>query len=725
MVQIWPTDDNFSQAGTDFTYPNRYVRFDPGSVTYPDGVLIASAPGDMVSLATSTGYGAANIVRTVAARNTASSFYARTPIFSDGEVTASFERVTRAGAISGSTLSRLAVYGRVNKSAFNLVSVDGEYIDEYLDRPDCIEFAFIKGTFLTPADCYFVVGYYTAGVYTTLGEIRVEDWATATLAVSPGLSYYEMSRLRMVMSGTSIKCYIKPKNGYAVPTTAPVRTVDGEIEVFSVFAPISSGYAGVGIPGMWQTATWTGGHAVDWFQVKTGGSIMFRDEFKRAAVFGAHVVDPFPPLPTAGVFRSIAGAYSGDGASDSYGAGSAHPFLVKPYIGLMHGVSSEIHIGRSIPASFADPGYQSANYGFMYDTHDFGVYPQRRQLDFEFNSGGGASCGIILRGWVLTGQPEPRLRDLPTTPDDVVWDPLAASGVITPYGKEGYCCIITHDALAATPWLLRILRFVHQPPGSNHTFPTTVATADLALFSLVVGVTIELDFEVRNFNALPDGSGGNLAMRVAVDGVGVDLIAEDLPGLSFQDGWLYDLSAPPSLYTNTMSGMFAETYVDWASTTADHVVLNRWQHLALSDPPVTTDPEQPSVALEAEDYGKTGTFSSPIDWQVKEERNRSMREMRTEAHYRYKSPIGSRVRRSWSLTSSGITDDELTTIIQFIESHKGPEIPFDWYRADTGGTIPVRYMGNSLSYRKDTLGSNTCSLSFEEVFPEAEYNAQA
>lgn len=726
MVQIWPSDDTFLSAGTDFTFPNRYVRFDPsgGSTTYPSGLLIASVPAELVEVTPQTPR-AACIANVGAAQNASASFYARTQQFSDGEVAASFERYDRAGNPISSTMSRMAVYGRVNKSAHGLVSSSGEYMDEYLDRPDCVEFAVVKGSFGGLAtDCYFTVGYYTAGAYTSLGEINIASWSTATLALTPGLSYYEISRLRMVMNGTNIKCYVKPKGGYAMNTTTPVRAVNGEIEVFDVFVPLSSGYAGFGAPTWWQVSTdWNGVHALEWFQAKNSSGTILRDEFERPAKFGSKN-NAYGSM-VSGWFFSIAGAYSGDGVSRNW-SDSTHPYLTKPYMGLMHGVSGEIRIGRSIPASFADPDLQLANYGFMYDAHDFGVIPQRRQLDLEFNDSGGASCGIMLRAAVTDTEPEPRLRNDPTTPDDVVWDPdpLVAPLVITPNRKDGYCCMITHDGSASPAWKLRILRF-YRDGATLHEFPPEIASADLTLFGLSLGTTIELDFEVRNFNSLPDGSGGNLAMRAAVDGVDVDLVAGDIDGVSFQDGWLYDISAQPNLYTNTMSGMFAETYLAWGSAVADHVVLKRWQHLALSDPPVTTDPDQPSVALEAEDYGKTGTFDFPIDWSVREDRARPMRDMRTEAHFRYSSPIGSRGRRSWSLKSTGLTDAQRDEIIEFLKDHKGPEIPFDWYRADTGDTISVRYMTGSFSYRKDGLDNNSCGLSFEEVFSELEYNAQA
>ena len=729
MAQIWPTSDDFSGAGTDYTYPNRYHRFYPlaGSTGYPApaGLSIGNEVGDLISWSTSTGSGAAAIGRATGA-STAASFYCRTAKFVDGEVTANFERVDLVGPPSDSRLSRLAVYGRVNTSGFPLSSVSGEYLDEYMDRPDCIEFAVVDSGSGSPSDTSFVVGYYTAGVYTSLGAIQISSWSAATLGVSPGMGYYEISRLRMVMSGTSIKCYAKPKASFGTSTTSPVRTVNGEIEVFDVSAPSSSGYAGFGIPTWWETATWNGSHLVDSFQIKTGGAVTFRDEFARFSRFGRSI-PLYSPVLIAGhalSAKSVASAYSGDGDSNTSIIEADFLAYPMPYGGLMHGVSGEIRIGRSIPATFSDPDMQKGNYGFMFDAVDYGVIPQRRQLDFEFNASG-ASCGIMLRAYCPWTQSETRLRDDPTTLDDVGWNPPSFStGLITPGRKEGYLCMITYDTGASPVWLMRVLRFDLGVPDFEKQFPEVIATADLSIFSLLPATTVELDFEVRNFNALPDGSGGNLAMRASIGGVDVDLVAEELPGVSFQDGWLYDLAAPNALYSHTGSAMFAETYLPWGSAVANHVVIKKWQHLTLSSPPATSEPDQPSVALEAEDYGKTGTFDFPIDWSVKEDRNRAMREMETTAQYRYKSPIGSRLRRSWSLQSSGITDDERDAIIEFIKDHNGPEIPFDWYRADTGDTIAVRYMTNSFSYQKDTLNSNSCGLSFEEVFSELEYNAQ-
>lgn len=722
MVQIWPTDDNFAQAGTDYTYPNRYIRFVPAttSTTYQTGLVIKNEPGHLVTAAIGTAAGA-EAMNTPSA-DASSSFYARTAPFVDGEVTASFRRYDASGIPTDSTMSRLAVYGRVNKSAHSLVSASGEYMDEYLDRPDCIEFAVVDAGSGSANDCYFVVGYYTAGLYSSLGSINISTWSTATLGIEPGMGYYDIARLRMVMNGTSIKCYAKPKSGYAMNVSSPVRTVDGEIEVFSVSvsAPSASGYAGFALPVWWTTGTWTGGHVADWFQVKTGGTITLRDEFQRLAI-GEQITGV-----TGGSRYSIASAYSGDGASNSFlQTGSTYPARITPYQGLMHGTGGEIHIGRSIPAAFSDPDLQEANYGLMYDMIDYGVIPQRRQLDFEFNASG-ASCGILLRGskgpGTSIGSLEPRFRSSPTTPDDEPFDPLATSDQLTMGSKGGFCCVITYDTAASPQWLMRVLRIVDT--GDSYPFPDAIATADLTLFGLTTGTTIELDFEVRNFNANPDGSGGNIGMRAAIGGVDVDLVAGDFPGVSFQDGWLYDLAAPTEHSTNTLTAMFAETYLAWGSAVANHVVIKRWQHLAQSDPPVTTDPDQPSVALEAEDYGKTGTFNFPIDWSVREDRVRAMREMRTEAHYRYKSPIGSRTRRSWSLKASGLSDADRDSIIEFLKDHNGPEIPFDWHRADTGDTIAVRYISGSFNYRKDGIENNSCSLAFEEVFSELEYNAQ-
>ena len=722
--QVWPLDDTFADGATAYgTGVRRYLRVKPWAATLTDYNLVPAAEGGeprLIGTSTSddypdlgdTNYGAAFLQYgpfAGIAGNQVSGFVERETYQADAEVTMLPGMAVYLGAADYEAFHCVGVCGRVSGGTLT-TPAGSTAVNEYHSVPDGYYFMQVKKATRDPSLVLYKV---SSGTVTVLEDSPLSDFEEFTPGVADGGVPRQM---RMVITGTSstrIRCFRR------IFDSGPILQGGGltrqEVEVFDhtdSSSPISSAgrWGAVGAGPVSYTNlrgdTTEVATIVKSLRIRnaTGTELYLRDFFRRTMTSLRHVdEDLHGGIHTFGFYsRSLAQAYSGDmlGAPSS-GLNYSH------YAHLIADAGND-RLVLGVDPTTAYTGDQQ-RYGWYFSQCPANSPQQHKKIAATFLSTATSpretrALGIHLRASV-NGQALLR--------GDVSEDDIESSN------RTGYRSYVEYEHVSGTTDTFTLKVYHHDGSTAGNYEATLIATADL---SLTLGTAFTFAVECRNFDTDELGQGGDVALKFYIDGSAVTPSAESIDGLTVEDDWLFDRRSTASK-TGLMFGMYAmvETF-----NSSGLMYVDSFTDEALSNPPSDdTGIDQPTIALDAETAGKTGTLEVPLSWPVTEVHDFQTNDTEFDTGHRQTLPIFAKKRRAWEVQALGAELSERESLLEFFEAHKGTEIPFDWTYTVTGETVPVRFAEATFASKmRSAVGAGAEDFRFNlvEVFDASTFN---
>jgi len=674
---------------------------------------------------------------------------------SDGEVSGKFN-MTVAGQVSpgdidGGILHGYYVFARVRSGTLVNSDTAGDTANprKVIEEPRGIFFGHIQAgsTAVSRADS-FVVGTFQGGDLTAVAEMEVG--ASPAL---PGIAsylaqpwgFFEPKSLRLRVTGTKVQCYADLGGN---PRVIPYQNVTpsmvggdgggisvGEVLIFEIDDPVfvdTPGRFGFGMQMFLRKSGSSGYDAsmtCDELKILDGNfDVHLLDEFRRNWIRASYEV---PESSTANNHPqlegpSLAQAWTGDAHSRGW-------FSTQPHVhdATVHGLHLEgvsgadvVKVGRNPDDATlaADPDGtedRSQNHGFYISQDPVLSENQRYKATFtaqEVNAGGGTDyeVGVVLRftpiapnGWpAYIFQAQSQIAGSPDTPNGSTY-----------YGQFQRCYVGFAKRVGGT-FTVGIRSYDSQGAAAGLTYDGTVLSElDVTDPAPNVGDTFELDFQVFNI------SGENMvAAQLRLDGTEQTLVSADEDGVEVTGDWTYDfrtarIEGGPStgLFFRNLGSSFVDDAVRFGNFTVD----------TPEEPGGAQSSDHASVVVGAEDADKTGSLTTDSSWAVDEILQVPRVDLKTQTGAMISSPRGFRMRRRWTIRSSGLTYTELDAVRAVWDAG----LPFDWTRADTGETVAARFVGGTLPFRHvHSAGGDgymEVSLVIEELFDDSEYNPVA
>ena len=223
---------------------------------------------------------------------------------------------------------------------------------------------------------------------------------------------------------------------------------------------------------------------------------------------------------------------------------------------------------------------------------------------------------------------------------------------------------------------------------------------------MTLGVNHTLDMHV--YNSGPGGQFSGTPTLICKIGATVVNWISDTSAVDIDAGYTvrYIGSSPP------LSGESEGMYISGGASGTRFVKADTWTQQALAEAVVAAD-DQATFALLAESAGATGTFTTPDFWPITQTTNIASIDHPYDSGHVNSISIQATGRRTWEIAADAITDDERDDLIDFIDDHKGVEIPFSWVEP-RGTTITARFIDDSLADRLRDVGVHAYSIAIEE-----------
>lgn len=727
MTQVWPLDDTFADGATAYgTGVRRYLRVKPWATTLSDYNLVPAPEGGEPRLLKTGGvfgypvygaaaYGAAFMpFGSSSAGNDISAFVERETYIADGEVTILPAMYQQSGTLDYEAFHCVGVCGRV--SGGTLTTPGGATaIDEYHSVPDGYYFMQVKKATEDPALVLYKV---SSGTVTVLEDDPLSDYET----FRPGVpDAGQPRRMRMVITGTTttrIRCYRKIVN------SGPVLAGDNfeEALVFDYSdssSPLSSAGRWGAVGAAPNEYTNLGGQTTEVItQLKSlrvrdaaGANLYLREIWRRTAIGNNLQNFHTDERTNSTVFSSsidsktLAAAYTGDILGNH---STLTPTLT--HRGHLLADSGNDRLVLGVDPTTVYGGTQQ-RYGWYFSQCPASSPQQHKKVTATFLSTATSpretrALGVHLRGSLATlGR---------------LYGSTSESTIQSRY-RAGYRAYIEYEHVGGTTDTFTLKVYHHNGSTAQNYAATLLATCNLSAI-LALGTEFSLAVEVRNFDTDAFGQGGDVALRFSVDGSVVTPVAASINGLSVESNWLFDRRSEATS-SGSLFGMYAMIPTFNA---AGLIQVNSFTDEALSNPPSDeTGGDQPSIAIDAETAGKTGTLDMPISWPVTEIHDFQTGDIEFDTGHRQTLPVFSKKRRAWKVQALGATLAERESLLEFFEAHKGSEIPFDWTYTVTGETVPVRFAASTFASKMRTaVGDGAEDFRFElvEVFDASTFN---
>ena len=295
--------------------------------------------------------------------------------------------------------------------------------------------------------------------------------------------------------------------------------------------------------------------------------------------------------------------------------------------------------------------------------------------------------------------------------------------------QSGYAAMIERTGSS-----FELKLYSYQSDALSSVFMDRIELASAGLTGLSVGTPLTMKFEAQNMAPSLGAGSEFVRLRVEINGTEVSsyTIPSDLAQASAvsqaqlgSNYWLIDQQSNAHVDIGNV-GLAAYSRVDGSDTNAKIADFDYFNRL---DPTVVQGSGYEvtfgsSVAMQAEDYGATGTLSLDLSWPVVETSKWLKESIEAETGHVMVFARQSKRRRSWSVAAANSTPAQRAYLLSFFESHKGAEIPFSWsppttHPAQATETVTVRFTDQDLKSTLSDPGVESFSFSLEEVFDGA------
>lgn len=300
-------------------------------------------------------------------------------------------------------------------------------------------------------------------------------------------------------------------------------------------------------------------------------------------------------------------------------------------------------------------------------------------------------------------------------------DGTAGTTNATPHRAAGICVRIAGGGVPSATWM----------PDAGYAliaFREDVApTTKLELYRYQEGVAVligssdpytfaldtDYDLTLEVHNEL-DGAGraeGAVLLSAYVGGVQVVLDTEHASVMVDASGTIVDGSSRRVL-RGRGEGIYA-----YAPGGNKVVVLDAWAEGTLTNGTASTEVDQASVAVTAEDAGFVGdTFTTPLRAAVEQSVTRRRATIEMESGHRYRGAIDRAARRSWRVTAA-LDDAQRDALLAFFEAHDGARLGFYWTPPAPAAqtALRVHFVDEDLPRNVRGVGLTTVSFELEEL----------
>jgi hypothetical protein len=339
---------------------------------------------------------------------------------------------------------------------------------------------------------------------------------------------------------------------------------------------------------------------------------------------------------------------------------------------------------------------------------DFGFYISTRQSD-GIGSGNATNQHRSAQFQFRNTPPQDRtagivLRFTPTG------DPQGYGDDDGDAKKQCYMAALIYDGASQT----FSVEIRHYTGTGQHIVIASAATAALPS-AVTFNALLDVDFECQS----TDPPNLRPAMRLKIDGNVIALTAQ-VAGVDVFGDWLVDGRGNAIKSAGAIGEGF---YFQGTAAATPRVYVDTWAQQALTDLSIDEgDPDPPnpddyaSIPIRGETTGKTGTLLVPASWSVRQGGVWYRNEYTLRSGHEVRHAVGGRQRRSFQLQANGANAEELEEFLNFLESHRGSELPFDWRNPRTGEVIPVRFATPASTLSTLQRGIQTFTFDLVEAF---------